>query len=297
MIGKLLLMGCGVALCAVAFGDGDLATSRHPRTHASKSSLQTMLIMHAGKGNGAPENTLPAFKAAVAAGFGFECDIQMSADHQIFAAHNGSALAYSGKDIAFKSMPWSEIEKIDVGRRLGGEAWAGTPPPRFEDILALMRDGRVSYVEVKETAGTEIVPYIKKAVESQSIATPKNMAFISFDKAICRALREAMPEYEVLWLTVSCKEPIPGGPPIQVDELIASIKEANATGVDISIDMRLLTKEYIQKVKDAGFSFSVWTVDDTGQARVMLERGADTVTTNRAKEIAENLKNWKLPTR
>ena len=36
------------------------------------------------------------------------------------------------------------------------------------------------------------------------------------------------------------------------------------------------------------------TVDDTKSARIFLERGIDAVTTNRSKEIAEELKdhNW-----
>jgi glycerophosphoryl diester phosphodiesterase len=261
--------------------------------------LQKRLVVHAGKGNGAPENTLPAFKAAVATGFGFECDIQMSADHQIFAAHNASAKAYSGKDIPFKTMPWSEIEKIDVGRRLGGVRWAGTPPPRFEDILALMRDGRKSFVEVKESAGTEIVPYIKAAVEAQSNATADNMLFISFDREICRALRKALPKYEVLWIVCSHKDlERPDdcrGPAYTADEVIALLKDANLTGVDMSGDVAVVTEEFVRKVKSAGFKFGVWTVDDTKAARIFFERGVDAVTTNRSKEIAEELQDWKWP--
>ena len=277
----------------------DFWRGRPALRRSAKYPLQKRLVVHAGKGNGAPENTLPAFKAAVATGFGFECDIQMSADHQIFAAHNGSAKAYSGQDIPFKTMPWSEIEKIDVGRRLGGVRWAGTPPPRFEDILALMRDGRKSFVEVKECAGTEIVPYIKKAVESQKVATPENMLFISFDREICRALRKAMPKYEVMWIVCSHKDlERPDdcrGPAYTADEVIALLKDADLTGVDMSGDMAVVTEEFVRKVKSAGFKFGVWTVDDTRNARILLERGVDAVTTNRSKEIAEELKDWKWP--
>ena len=277
----------------------DFWRGRPALRRSAKYPLQKRLVVHAGKGNGAPENTLPAFKAAVATGFGFECDIQMSADNRIFAAHNGSALAYGGGDVQFKTMPWSEIEKLDVGRKLGGVRWAGTPPPLFEDILALMRDGRKSFVEVKESAGTEIVPYIKKAVESQRNATPENMLFISFDREICRALRKALPEYEVLWIILprkdlerpdDCK-----GPAYTADEVIALLKDADLTGVDMCGDMSVATEDFIRKVKSAGFKFGVWTVDDTKVARIFLERGVDAVTTNRSREIAEELKDWKLP--
>ncbi len=253
--------------------------------------LESRLVAHAGKGYGAPENTLPAFRAAIEAGFGFECDIQMSADHQIFAAHNASALAYGGGDVLFKTMQWSEIAQLDVGLRLGGQAWAGTPPPRFEDILALMRDGCKSFVEVKESAGTEIVPYIKAAVEGQGVATPANMLFISFDREICRALRLALPAYEVLWITYTRKDEGTGAL-ISADELIALLQDADLTGVDMVGDKSVVTEEYVRRVKSAGFSFGVWTVDDTANARIFLERGVDAVTTNRTREIADALRNW-----
>ena len=254
-------------------------------------SVKPRLKAHAGKGYGAPENTLPAFQAAIDAGFGFECDIQMSADHQIFAAHNPTASAYGGRNAPFKEMQWAEISQI---------RFRGQPLPRFEDIIALMRDGQKSFVEVKESAGTEIVPYIKAAVESQSVATPANMLFISFDREICRALRQALPDYEVLWIIFSHKDQEvhddQRGPVYTADEVIALLQEANLSGVDMACDKSVVTEAFVWQVKAAGFSFGVWTVDSADNARIFLKRGVDAVTTNRTREIAEELEDvpWRL---
>ena len=266
----------------------------------SSPSIKTMLVAHAGMGYGAPQNTLPAFQTAIEAGFGFECDIQMSADHQIFAAHNPTASAYGGRDAPFKEMQWAEIAQLDVGRALGGSSWAGTRAPRFEDILALMRDGQKSFVEVKESAGTEIVPYIKAAVEGQSVATPANMLFISFDREICRALRQALPAYEVMWIIFSHKDlevhDDQRGPAYTADEVIGLLQEANLTGVDMAGDKSVVTEAFVRQVRAAGFKFGVWTVDSTDNARIFLKRGVDAVTTNRTKEIEEELADspWRL---
>ncbi len=254
-------------------------------------SIKDSLKAHAGKGYGAPENTLPAFAAAINAGFGFECDIQMSADHQIFAAHNPTASAYGGRNAPFKEMMWSEISQIRFG---------GQPLPLFEDILALMRDGQKSFVEVKESAGTEIVPYIKAAVEGQSVATPRNMLFISFDREICRALRQALPDYEVLWIIFSHKDlevhDDQRGPAYTADEVIDLLRDANLTGVDMACDKSVVTESFVRQVTAAGFKFGVWTVDSTDNARIFLKRGVDAVTTNRTRAIAEELENvpWRL---
>ena len=74
-----------------------------------------------------------------------------------------------------------------------------------------------------------------------------------------------------------------------------SFHDADLTGVDMSGDVAVVTEEFVRKVKSAGFKFGVWTVDDTKVARIFLERGVDAVTTNRSKEIAEELKDWKWP--
>ena len=278
----LLLAGCCTVVLASAFAvDGGRMSA----------SVKPQLKAHAGKGYGAPENTLPAFQAAIDAGFGFECDIQMSADHQIFAAHNPTASAYGGGNVPFKEMQWAEIAQLRC---------AGTPLPRFEDILALMRDGQKSFVEVKESAGTEIVPYIKAAVEAQSNATPDNMLFISFDREICRALRQALPGYETLWIIFSHKDlevhDDQRGPAYTADEVIALLQDANLTGVDMACDKSVVTEAFVRQVKAAGFSFGVWTVDSTDNARIFLKRGVDAVTTNRTKEIEDELADcpWRL---
>jgi hypothetical protein len=57
-------------------------------------------------------------------------------------------------------------------------------------------------------------------------------------------------------------------------------------------DKSVVTEAYVGKIKAAGFTFGVWTVDDTGNARIFLERGVDAVTTNRTREIADELADW-----
>ena len=63
----LVFAGCCAALSMMALGDRGGAMGARSERHP----LQKKLIVHAGKGYGAPENTLPAFKAAIATGFGF----------------------------------------------------------------------------------------------------------------------------------------------------------------------------------------------------------------------------------
>ena len=58
-----------------------------------------------------------------------------------------------------------------------------------------------------------------------------------------------------------------------------------ADGVDSHFDPKFVTADLIKSVHDAGFSFHVWTIDRLATAREAFKRGADTLTTNRAKGL------------
>ena len=72
---------------------------------------------------------------------------------------------------------------------------------------------------------------------------------------------------------------------------VAKAKNVNpgngVDGVDISFDPEVITADYVRSVKDAGFSFHVWTIDDLETARKAFAVGADTLTTNCAKKIRD----------
>ena len=52
-----------------------------------------------------------------------------------------------------------------------------------------------------------------------------------------------------------------------------------------------MTAEYVKTVRDAGFEFHVWTIDDLADTLEAFRRGAQTVTTNCAKKLLDELEN------
>ena len=68
---------------------------------------------------------------------------------------------------------------------------------------------------------------------------------------------------------------------------MATLRRLGVDGVDIRFDSSIIDAEYVNKVKAAGFSFHVWTVDDIETAKAAFAVGADTLTTNRAKGLLE----------
>ena len=249
--------------------------------HSAQIGYDT-LIAHRGESNDAPENTLPAYKMAVSRGFGFECDVYLSKDGRVFTFHDRNLKRTTSGANTNKcaDVTWDEISRLDVGGwgKWKGSKFVGTRPALLEEVLALARDGRMIYVEVKP--GPEIVPYIKKVFAAQKNATPKNTLFISFNNDTCKALKLEMPEFKVYWLISSKHWKKPGHPPVTAKDVLAAMRETGADGVDIHYAPDVVTPEMVAEVRKAGYEFHVWTVDKLEDTEEAFRRGAMTVTTN-----------------
>ena len=273
-----------IGLAALAFAGTVLA---------AKPDYATF-ICHRGESHDAPENTLPAYKMAVDRGFGFECDIYLSADKRVFTFHDGNLKRTTAGACTKKcaEASWAdEISKVDVGGwgKWKGSKFSPTRPALLEEVLELAVDGRQIYVEVKP--GPEIVPYIKAVYAKQKKATNKNTLFIAFNRETCKELKKQMPEYKVYWLTSSGRKgKDKKWEPITVDYVLQGLKETGADGVDCHFRPDVITADFIKAIKDKGYEFHVWTVDSLDQSLLAFERGAQTVTTNCAKKQLDEFK-------
>ena len=256
-----------------------------------KKPAYDTLICHRGESKDAPENTLPAYRMAVERGFGFECDIYLSADKRLFTFHDGNLKRTTDGAHTDKctEASWAEtVSKVNVG---GWGKWKGskydpTRPALLEEVLALARDGRYIYVEVKDN-NPEWVPYIKDVFAKQKKATPKNVLFITFGDKVCAELKRQMPEYKTYWLTGAKRSWKKDAQPITVDYVLAKLKETGADGVDCQFNPDVITAEFVKAVRDAGYEFHMWTIDDLENAKLAFSRGAQTVTTNCAKKLLD----------
>lgn len=256
------------------------------------------LIAHRG-GVDAPENTLPAYKSSVEAGFGFECDVYLSKDGRVFTIHDADLRNSTGgaHSNVVTQETWDFLSKVNVATgKWKGTRFDPTAPALLEDVLELAKDGRWIYVEVKHKSGVKIVPYIKKVFAAQKKATPKNTLFISFDGRICAELKRQMPEYKAFFIPrlytrrgyERYKDP---------QNLVADLRAMGVDGVDAPFDKKkcieLQTAEYIKTVKDAGLEYHVWTCNKIDQVEAAFARGVQTVTTDVPKKMLEEHKTKK----
>jgi len=137
-------------------------------------------------GQGAPENSLAAAEAAIAAGMGIECDIQLSGDHVPMVFHDWDLERLIGASGRFCDRTAADIGEMSL---LGSDE----SPPTLRQLLRAI-DGRVPLlVEVKSTGGTEIGA-ICEAVSAVLSEYSGPFAAISFNPWIIHWLRENEPK-------------------------------------------------------------------------------------------------------
>ena len=252
-------------------------------------SLETF-ISHRGESKDVPENTLPAYKTAVARGFGFECDIYLSKDGRVFTFHDRTLTRTSGgaNTNRCNDATWDEVAKLDVGNwgKWKGSKFAGTRPALLEEVLELTRDGRWLYIDVKSRTA-DIVPYVKAIFEKQKKANPGNTLFLCGSVECGKAFKKLMPAYKVLSCLNCNKSWKKDAKPEPVENIIAVTKEMGADGVDLRFIRTVTTPAYMKAIKDAGLELHVWTIDELDDAVEAFRRGAQTVTTNCAKKLLD----------
>src|SRR5258706_7669974 len=151
-----------------------------------------LVIAHRGASGHAPENTLAAFRKAVAHGAPFiETDLQLSRDARFVAIHDSTVDRTTGSCGAVHDLTLAELRRLDAGSWFGSE-FAGEHIPTLEEILEFAkRHDVVFYLEIKPGGswGGEHA-LIGALRESGEIA---RTVVISFDASVVGAVRKTEP--------------------------------------------------------------------------------------------------------
>ncbi len=103
-------------------------------------SKRIILAAHRGDRKLCPENTIPAFRAAMELGCDMiETDLHMTADGELIIMHDRSAKRTTGVDRFVDQMTLAEIKELDAGA-LFSEKFAGERVPTVREFMELIRD-------------------------------------------------------------------------------------------------------------------------------------------------------------
>jgi glycerophosphoryl diester phosphodiesterase len=254
-------------------------------THAAQPPVR--FISHRGESMDAPENTMAAFRLSQERGvFGFECDIYTTSDNEIICLHDVTldrTTDGSGKPGDFTL---AELRKLDAGS-WKNEKFAGERIPTLAEALTLAREGSEIYIDIKRAD----IPRLVEIVKAEPKATAERIVFLGGGGNIPQ-LRKLLPDYRTYWV-VGVRQREDGTLTPSAQEAVAALKKMGAHGIDLqghgAAAQKLITKAYVQTIKDAGFSFHVWTINSVARAAELAELGAETITTDCGGRLAELL--------
>jgi glycerophosphoryl diester phosphodiesterase len=151
-----------------------------------------LVIAHRGASGNAPENTLAAFRKAVALGATFiETDLHLSRDARFVAIHDATVNRTTNGQGAVHDMTLADLRKLDAGSWFGSE-FAGQRIPTLEEILEFSKKNDVVfYLEIKPGAAWGGEHALIGALR-ESGEIPRAVV-ISFDAAIVLNLRKIEP--------------------------------------------------------------------------------------------------------
>jgi len=148
--------------------------------------------------DGAPENTIPAFKRAKEAGFGYvETDVQFSSDDVPVCIHDATVDRTSNGTGSVSGKTLTELKALDFGSwgDWSGSEYAGTKIPTFEEFLAFCRAAMLHpYIELKNGYGDTAETRIQGLVDMVVAAGLKGkVTWISFNSTYLGYIKEYDP--------------------------------------------------------------------------------------------------------
>ncbi len=256
---------------------------------ASASAVE--IVAHRGASHDAPENTLVsqelAWKHHADAA---ELDVHLTKDGQLACMHDPTLKRTTGREGKFEDFTLAELRQLDAGSWKGPQ-FAGERIPTLDEMLAHIPPGKRIVIHVK--VGEEIVPGLVATLKRLQI-TPQQIAIIHFDYEPLKAIKRALPDFQCLWLinappAATKKKADPKKKVFTLDELISECRAAHLNGLSFNMNYPL-ELDGAKKIHEAHLVFHVWTVDLPQIANRWIGLGVDSITTNRAGWLREQLK-------
>ena len=219
------------------------------------------MIAHRGASGHAPENTMAAFRRAVALGANFiETDLQLSRDARFVAIHDDTVNRTTNGQGKVHDLTLADLRKLDAGSWFGSE-FTGERIPTLEEILEFSKKNDVVfYLELKPAGswGGEHA-LIGALRESGEVA---RTLVISFDAAILEALRKIEPTLMTGLLYEG-----------QIDRPLERAVEIGARQLAVRGD--LVTPALLAAARKKDLQVVCWTVNQPAHMRLLIEAGVD----------------------
>ena len=242
---------------------------------------RVMRIAHRGFSHVAPENTLAAIEAALAAGTdGVEFDVHRTADGALVLLHDDTVerttdflrLYQDGRSSAVRNLTLAELELLDAGA-WKADRYRGERIPTLRQALAALRGKATPVIEIKAPdIGRQVAELvIEMGLEDEVFVQSFNAGTVADFNAACRAAASGF----------LAGKPDPPQEPVALAGLHA--RTALAAGANaVVVHHAVVAPEYLQALHARALSVWTWTVNDPQDMRRLASQGIDGIITDRS---------------
>lgn len=236
------------------------------------SSPRTLVIGHRGYRDAAPENTLPSFELALAAGADLvEFDCHQSSDGVPVVIHDATlkrttdaAGVWRGKRMEVARRTAAELRTLDAG------AWkhprfSGSRIPTLEEAVEAIHPGAVPLIERKAGDAATLAAILKRR------DWINRAIVIAFDWDFLETLQS-----EISGQVLGALGPQPGGEAGTCGNLdVRAIERIKNRGIDLIVWNSTVSRAAIAAAHRRGMKVWIYTVNDPAVAERLVRAGAD----------------------
>ena len=228
------------------------------------------LCAHRGLHRTAPENSMPAYGAAVALGATeIELDLWASADGVLVSCHDATLDRVSDGTGKIYEKTYAELIALDFGIRYD-ERYRGLRIPTFEDILRELGGRCIMNIHVKLWEVDIGRPMIREIIDMiRKYDCEKHVYLMIVNDEIHRAVKEYAPDIPTCVGWDGNREPL------------SMVHRAIALGAEkVQLYKPYFNAETVRLAHEHGIKCNVFWSNDAAEARKFLEMGIDTILTD-----------------
>lgn len=232
------------------------------------------IVAHRGASATHPENTLPAFEAAVSLGAGVvELDARLTSDGVAVVLHDPDVSRTTDGEGAVHEMTAEQVAALGAGT---ADVPAGVPTLR--EALRTLSGRAAVAIEIKNLPGEpayepgheSIVRAVIEDLEATDFDGP--VLVVSFNPHSIEAAKALAPQLATGFLTT------------QIVEQREALAYATGSGHEVllpgSRSLIPLGGAFVAEAHEVGVRVGTWTIDDAATVRMLLGWGVDAIASN-----------------
>jgi glycerophosphoryl diester phosphodiesterase len=233
-------------------------------------------IAHRGASAYEPENTLRAFERAIQMGATMlELDIHLSMDVHPVVIHDAKVSKTTNGKGHISEMTLKQIKELNAGK--------GEQVPTLTEVIDLARDRAKLYIELK---GQRTPGPVVDALNSMSFVD--QVIVSSYFPGLIKKAKFLNPKIRTSLLITGHEE---REDDFMERALVVAVNYIHPCWEnEISTPSRLLTPDYISKIRRHGLGFITWHEEQPSELQKLVKLGPDGICTNTPDVLAAILK-------